>query len=210
MAHESRRDDALQVLADLHAEADREAAALAARHGARLVCRRGCAACCVDGLRVFDVEAERIRREAAPLLARGTPHAPGACAFLDADGACRIYAARPYVCRTQGLPLRWIAPGPRGEPVELRDVCPLNLADGGTPLERLEPGDCFALGPFEGRLAALQRAFSGGGLRRVSLRGLFGSRAAEGADSGAADQARGETCSAQEPSSQAGARPNQR
>src|SRR5262245_46152814 len=100
-------DESQRELRALHDEVDARAAALAQRHAGRLRCGRGCSACCVDELTVFEVEAERIRRAHTDLLVSGEPHAAGACAFLDAHGACRIYADRPYVCRTQGLPLRW-------------------------------------------------------------------------------------------------------
>lgn len=149
---------------------DAQAGALHARHAARLQCRRGCAGCCVDELTVFEVEAERIRAR-APEVLREAPHPPGACAFLDAAGACRIYAHRPYVCRTQGLPLRWVDFEAPAGPVERRDVCPLNEA--GPPLETLAPADCWELGPTEARLAALQAERDGGALRRVRLRDLF-------------------------------------
>jgi hypothetical protein len=131
---------ALQALERFHERVTRAATALHARHAARTKCARGCSACCVDGLSVFAVEAERIRRRAGALLARDAPHAPGACAFLDDEGACRVYAWRPYVCRTQGLPLRWLDDEGDGEPVELRDACPLNFADGGAPVEELRAG----------------------------------------------------------------------
>lgn len=149
---------------------DARAGALHARHAARLRCRRGCSACCVDDLSVFEVEAARLRARAAQVL-REAPHPPGACAFLDAAGACRVYAHRPYVCRTQGLPLRWLEPEAA---VERRDICPLNEA--GEPLESLAAGACWELGPVEARLAALQAARSGGALPRVRLRDLFAPR----------------------------------
>jgi Fe-S-cluster containining protein len=174
-------DESLRAVRALHDEVDARAAALARRHAARLRCGRGCAQCCVDDLTVFEVEAERIRRAHVDLLVSGEPHAPGACAFLDADGACRIYADRPYVCRTQGLPLRWLAEDAQGEVVEQRDICPLNDASGArseakpseVPLELLPADDCWTLGPFEQRLAALQAEQDGGALRRVPLRSLF-------------------------------------
>jgi Fe-S-cluster containining protein len=62
---------------------------------ARLQCREGCSACCVDDRSVFEVEAAHVRLHHAELLAIGTSHAAGACAFLDERGACRIYAERP-------------------------------------------------------------------------------------------------------------------
>ena len=165
---------ALGALADLHAEVDRLADRLYALHGGRLHCERGCRACCVDGVTVFAVEAENIRRHHAMRLAQASPHPEGGCAFLDGAGACRIYRHRPYVCRTQGLPLRWIEGRPGGDAVELRDICPLN--ETGDPIETLPPGACWTIGAFEGRLAALQATLDGGTLRRVPLRSLFGCR----------------------------------
>jgi hypothetical protein len=159
--------DALTRLLHLHAAIDARAAELAAQLGSRLQCRRGCSACCVDDLTVFEVEAERIRTRHAELLATGEPHARGACALLDAEGACRVYADRPYVCRTQGLPLRWIDEG-RG--VESRDICPLN--EPGEALETLPEGACWTIGETEARLAELQRDFGRAG-ERVALRALF-------------------------------------
>ena len=165
---------ALGALADLYVEVDRLVDRLYALGGARLHCERGCRACCVDGVTVFAVEAENIRRHHAMRLAQASPHPEGGCAFLDGAGACRIYRHRPYVCRTQGLPLRWIEGRPGGNAVELRDICPLN--ETGDPIETLPPGACWSIGPFEGRLAALQATLDGGTLRRVPLRSLFGCR----------------------------------
>ena len=165
-------DEAQDALRRLHAEVDRAAGALAERHRGRLRCGRGCAACCVDALTVFEVEAERIRRAHGALLAEGAPHAPGACALLGPEGECRVYADRPYVCRTQGFPLRWLEEvGEGDEIVEARDICPLNLP--GPPLETLPEDACWLLGPVEERLAALQHALDGGAGRRVALRSLF-------------------------------------
>ena len=140
------------------------------RHGDRLKCRRGCSDCCVDEISVFEIEADRIRTNNGALLREEAPHPAGACAFLDPDGACRIYEDRPYTCRTQGLPLRWLEDAAGGEVVELRDICPLN--EEGAPLEELDESDCWTIGPFEGELAEAQKRTSGG-LERVRLRELF-------------------------------------
>jgi Fe-S-cluster containining protein len=154
----------------LHAEVAAATQRLHLLHAARLQCRQGCSSCCVDGLTVFEPEAQRIRSRHAGLLATGKAHAEGACAFLDEHGGCRIYADRPYVCRTQGLPLRWIEERDGGV-VELRDICPLNEA--GEPVEELNAEACWSIGPFEERLARL--ALEGGaGSRRTRLRDLFG------------------------------------
>jgi Fe-S-cluster containining protein len=166
---EEGRRPPVETLSQLHAAVDEQSATLHALHARRLQCRKGCSGCCVDDLAVFAVEAESIRRSYGEMLARGIPHREGACAFLDDTGACRIYAHRPYVCRTQGLPLRWIEERDGG-PKELRDICPLNEA--GDPVETLPADACWTIGPFEERLRHLQLA-AGGRLTRVGLRDLF-------------------------------------
>jgi len=123
---------------------------------------------------VLPVEAEAIRESRGGMLGSQEPGAEGACAMLSPDGACRIYDDRPYVCRAQGLPLRWIEEVD-GEPgwMEKRDICSLNHP-AGTPLELLPPEACWTIGPFEERLARLQAACGSRDTRRIPLRGLFG------------------------------------
>jgi hypothetical protein len=172
-------DSPADELPSLRAALDEQTRRLHVLHAARLQCRQGCSSCCVDGLTVFAVEAEPIVRRHGELLARGEPHAEGACAFLDAAGGCRIYEDRPYVCRTQGLPLRWLdddGDGDAGDAIfERRDICPLNDAD--DFLLELAPDACWTLGPFEERLARLQQTLDakagGDPSSRISLRALF-------------------------------------
>lgn len=183
------RASLLAAVAGLHADIDRRAAELAERHRDRLRCRRGCSACCLDDLTVSPIEAARIREAYAPLLATGAPHPRGACAFLDAAGSCRIYAARPSVCRSQGLPLRMLVEDERDEVVERRDICPLNV-EGGPAIEDLPEEACWLIGPSEIRLMDLDRRLErveaaaeepgeavgrvgGEATRRVALRSLF-------------------------------------
>jgi Fe-S-cluster containining protein len=162
----------------LHEAIDEAAAPIAAKNRGRLRCARGCTGCCVDDLTVFEVEAAAIVRRHRAVLEE--PPAPGGgCAFLDAEGACRIYASRPYVCRTQGLPLRWLE-----DDQEHRDICPLNETPNEVnepsnepallPIEALAKDACWPIGPVETRLASLQAHVDGGAMRRVPLRSLFG------------------------------------
>lgn len=156
---------------ELHREVDERASRVAALHGSRLRCGRGCSGCCIDGLTVLEVEAELIRRRHLELCETGEPNPPGACAFLDAEGACRIYESRPYVCRTQGLPLRWFEENEQSEIEEHRDICPLNAE--GPALESIADEACWLVGPYEQRLVEIQQRVSDGELPRVALRELF-------------------------------------
>ena len=163
---------ALADLLTLHDAVDAAVEPIERALGSQLRCSSGCSSCCVDELTVFDIEAERIRRQYPAVLGEA-PHPAGACAFLDAAGRCRVYGARPYVCRTQGLPLRWFEEDDDEEIVEQRDICPLNL-DGLTPrLEQLPDEHTWLLGPVEEQLWLLQANRDAGQARRVRLRDLF-------------------------------------
>lgn len=166
-----KRDDAATSVRQLHERIDIRARELALHHAQRLRCGRGCDSCCVDDLTVFPIEAERIRTSHEALLRDGTPHPPGACAFLGSEGECRIYADRPYVCRTQGLPLRWFSEDGAGEICELRDICPLN-AEGPAP-DALPEEACWLIGPVELELANLQAKTRDPHENRIALRALF-------------------------------------
>lgn len=164
----SLTERAAAALTRIHADIARVSKHLHVIHARRLHCEKGCHACCVDDLTVFSIEADLIVAQHAALLQTGVPHAPGHCAFLDEAGACRVYEERPYVCRTQGLPLRWVE-----DDVEYRDICPLNDVD---PMEEsielIPSAACFALGPTEERLARLELE-SSEPRARMHLRDLF-------------------------------------
>lgn len=155
----------------VHAVVDELVAPIAQAHGERLRCREGCSGCCADDLTVFEIEAAVIERHHAALLAEGIASDRGGCSLLGPEGECRVYAHRPYVCRTQGLPLRWLETDEHGEAIEVRDLCPLNAE--GPLLEELGEDQCWSLGPIEQRLAARQSSLDGGEGRRVPLRSLF-------------------------------------
>lgn len=74
-------------------------------------CATGCSDCCHVRLTVTAVEAAAIRahattwpREQRRDLADVGP--ADRCAALDRAGRCKIYGARPLVCRSHGVPVR--------------------------------------------------------------------------------------------------------
>ncbi len=161
----------IERIGALYNEVDTVVRYLEALHGTRLRCGLGCTSCCVDALTVWSVEAENIRIRCSDLLTAGEPHPPGACAFLDDAGSCRIYPWRPYVCRTQGLPLHWTEEQEDGAVVAFRDICPEN--EPGVPVEKLDEDSCWQIGPVEELLAAAQIEYGNGEMRRIGLRELF-------------------------------------
>lgn len=177
----SPRDEPVE---DFYARIDDEVARVSGRNAARLTCRRGCSACCQDDLSVSAIEAERIREHHGALLEEARPHPVGACAFLDREGACRVYAHRPAVCRSQGLPLRVLFEDENEEIAERRDICELNLS-GGPPIDQIPEEDCWLIGPFELALGQLEEERFGEAAPRVALRSLFAGSA--GNDAGARD-----------------------
>jgi Fe-S-cluster containining protein len=158
---------ALMALGDLYRKIDLGVRRLTRIHAERLQCRRGCSACCLDDLTVTRIEAEKIRRGHRDLLGHASPHSIGACAFLDQDGACRIYEERPTICRSQGLPLRVLFENEVDEVEERRDICPLNI-EGGPALDALPEEDLWLVGPEELRVQQLdEMAFGSDGSEAV-------------------------------------------
>ena len=175
-------DQATLALIALRTELDAEILSLSKRLP-NLTCHRGCHDCCDDDLTVFEIEAELCRRHHAELLAHGIPGPKGRCAFLGSSRECRIYPDRPYVCRTQGLPLRWYEETEAGEILEEHATCPQNSIDSENPtalelhtkvhLPTLPESDFWLIGPYEERLSEIQGKLDHEQYSRVSLRSLF-------------------------------------
>lgn len=92
-------------------------------------CKNGCSKCCYTDISVFEVEANNIRNWFLSLSPEEQinvrsnwmiPRKDGACAFLRNE-SCTIYEARPLICRTQGLALKFVS----NEQASI-DICPLN------------------------------------------------------------------------------------
>ncbi len=98
----------------LTARIDAFFARVAARHASDLRCAAGCDACCHQRLTITSVEAAAIgawaatlsSTERATLATAATDSSPSRCSALDDAGRCRIYEARPIVCRSHGIPIR--------------------------------------------------------------------------------------------------------
>jgi len=162
-------------LSELHAKVDAFFARVEARHGDDMQCRTGCADCCRVRLTVTGAEAAAIRDEVAgwPAARRRAladaddadaagPATGDRCAALDEADRCRIYAARPIVCRSHGVPIRM-----RRDSLPVIEACARNFT-------RTEPAaDCIL---DQTTLSALTLAIdreAGGDGARVELAALL-------------------------------------
>ena len=111
---------------------DRHGAAIHRQWRRHMACGKGCHHCCRH-IAVFPVEAAYLAGALARLPAAAAAAvrdsarramADGPCPILDTGGACRLYDARPVICRTQGLPLLI-----RQDGDTKIDFCPLNFKD---------------------------------------------------------------------------------
>ena len=154
-----------QRLDELFAKVDAFFARAAAHHGEKITCRAGCDECCRRRFSVTSLEAAAIAEAVAALpperraelAARARGGDPGVCPALDPDGRCAVYSARPLICRTHGLPIRFPAPpGSRALPVI--DACPKNF--GGEELGAVEASTVLDQGTLSTILGALDAAYA--------------------------------------------------
>lgn len=158
---------------------DAKFAEIQGKHAARMQCGAGCHACCLPGLTVCGVERDHLLQhiDATPglqerleQLQAQNPHGGTRCSMLDADGRCLVYAARPLVCRSHGVPLHVEA--------GRLDACPLNFTD--LPLAQLDAADRIDLQTLNLLLAVVQRRYDASGAERRFALTIDGLRAQTG------------------------------
>ena len=175
----SKQDASLDSYAKLILKTDSFVQNVQNRRGSRVItCGQGCEACCHVRLELNAVEAhvarlaidaldgdskQRLAERAGQLAEQDEQDDPAEprCVMLEQDGSCAIYEARPLVCRTQGMALRY---PPRTFPEEAvmahdelnSDIvwCPLNY--------RIAPPhseDVLEAGRLDEMLALVNRLF---------------------------------------------------
>jgi uncharacterized protein len=135
-------------------------------------CKNGCSKCCYTDISVFEVEASNIKawfsalsqEEQKKIQAKWElPRTEGSCIFLRNE-SCSIYEARPLICRTQGLALKFMA----HEEVSI-DICPLNEE----MLDVMEDKEVMNLDLLNTILSQIERADSPDEIReRIKLSDL--------------------------------------
>lgn len=160
----------LETLQKFYSTLDSHIHAIEEKNKSRINCKKGCFSCCKDDLEVFGIEAANIKINHREFLSNEKSYTIGMCAFLNEEGACRIYESRPFVCRTHGVPISYLQNDEEGE-FELRDICPLN--EEGEALENLTTEKIFQNNLWEEKLAMLQLLADKGEMEREKLRELF-------------------------------------
>jgi len=142
-----------QLLAAL----DTEIVRIGEIHGATLSCGPGCASCC-RAFSVLSIEAACVQEAIASLdkarqerLSRNLAEGDDRCPLL-IDDLCSVYAARPVICRTQGLPLAYV--DEERQAIEV-SACPLNFPDD----YDFAPESLLFMDGFNARLAELNRTW---------------------------------------------------
>ncbi|HZK96973.1 MAG TPA: YkgJ family cysteine cluster protein [Prolixibacteraceae bacterium] len=110
----------------LRSEIDVLSESLEKQHKKHLNCKKGCDLCCM-AISVFPVEFYAIKAELdiKSISELAVPQNDEDCRYL-VDHSCAIYASRPVICRTHGLPLLYISLD--GDEYEL-SCCELNFTD---------------------------------------------------------------------------------
>jgi len=137
-----------------------------ARYGEAITCRAGCDDCCRRRFSVTSIEAAAIRaalarlpeETRASLRERAADTKSASCPALEPDGTCAVYEARPTICRTHGLPIRFKQTGKDGRSLPILDACPKNFS--GQDLEALDPKGILDQTTLSTLLGALDAAFS--------------------------------------------------
>jgi hypothetical protein len=101
----------LQNYRNLVARVDELCRRIAAEFGEYLACGEGCDGCCRH-VSLFPVEAVALAaalgglpaKQAAHIRDRARAASTAACPLLE-NGRCLLYATRPIICRTHGMPL---------------------------------------------------------------------------------------------------------
>ena len=160
----------LRNLRALREKVDQHSARVLSAYPQHFACRAGCDRCCQSERTVSDVEHASLTEAVAALppltRARLAEQTSAGCSLL-LDGQCSVYADRPLICRSHGLPLMM-----EGR----RDTCPLNFKD--LAIEALPQQDVLSVEALTTVLVAVNKLFceeqGGDPLRRRAVGGLVG------------------------------------
>jgi len=111
----TQQRDPLDLFAELVAKVDVFFARVYAKHSTDMQCDKGCSDCCSDRLSITLLEAAALARtigampeaQRQDLASHASRKDVSACAALANDGSCMVYEARPLICRSHGVAIRY-------------------------------------------------------------------------------------------------------
>lgn len=119
-------------------------------HKSHMQCRKGCDLCCMN-YRIFPVEYFAIQQSLKEQPVETKASQDDSCIFLQ-DHICQVYAHRPFICRTHGLPLLYL----NEEQWEL-SACELNFTEFDD--EDFSAENTFPQDTFNSELFQINKAF---------------------------------------------------
>lgn len=134
------------------------------RNKQHMQCQQSCHSCCLPGLSVSSLEASHIAKflrdhtdvdAFAREAEEKNPFHGTRCSFLNEQGACTVYEARPIVCRSHGVPIRF----EDEDKQTLLDVCPLNFDN--TNLVDIDAADFINIDTLNTILVTIAKQFDG-------------------------------------------------
>ncbi len=135
-------------------EIDKNSKKLEKQHSKNMVCRRGCDMCCMD-YNIFPIEfysiLHNLKQNGLP-IETSVAEKENSCIFLK-NHVCTIYAQRPVICRTHGLPLLFMNEDSEWE----LSVCELNFTE--YNFERFNLENTFPQDKFNSKLFMLNKSF---------------------------------------------------
>ena len=163
----NRNDEPIERLSALAERVDADFAVIHERQATQMQCRAGCSDCCRARLSITQVEAAFLRRGLATLsderrtelAARTLEPDREMCPALDPDGRCGVYAFRPLICRSYGVPLRHRGDVALVNPPVI-DVCDLNFTE--TPVSVLPSEDVVDQTALDDTLETIDRDYCAG------------------------------------------------
>ncbi|HYQ56354.1 MAG TPA: YkgJ family cysteine cluster protein [Draconibacterium sp.] len=138
----------------LQNDIDRLSDSLENLHKTNMRCSAGCDKCCMDysilPIEFFSIVEALEKRNNTPSI--NTEADDSSCIFLN-NHKCEIYAERPIICRTHGLPLLYMNEDARWK----LSACELNFTE--FDMEQFSEENTFPQDKFNSKLFLLNKAF---------------------------------------------------
>lgn len=144
--------EAFEQYINLRDSLDNRISELYATHSDYVQCKHKCSSCCIN-FGILAVEKYYILHAIENSSKYTTQHEDETCAFLW-NNSCSIYAHRPFICRTQGLPIVYLQ---EDTGVYELSVCELNFKN--IDMSYFTEENCLFMDFFNSELYKINQLF---------------------------------------------------